>query len=353
MTKIGPNDPCPCGAGKKYKKCHGRSAFPQPLATPPPIRPLKWSIQPISSAALPPALLKRLVQEEQQEKQRVSRFGRVRPEIATNFRGHKFVAVGPKLYYGQNWKFFVDFLMDYLLLVLGRPWFDSEMKKLPGARHPILEWRKKAVDYMRNHQQSPPGGTNKVMPNGFLAGYLALSYDVYTIEHNARLDERVLERIRHPEQFQGARHELFAEATCLRADFTIEHEDEGDPTRRHAEFTATHRPTGQRISVEAKSRHRPGVLGQSGTPQAENELSVRFGKLLRDAVAKKPPYPLVVFLDTNLPYDAAARLFAFQQTSPPIPPKQILTMLDRLQKDYQGRDPANLVVFTNHPAPLC
>ncbi len=22
--KIGRNDPCPCGSGKKYKKCHGR-----------------------------------------------------------------------------------------------------------------------------------------------------------------------------------------------------------------------------------------------------------------------------------------------------------------------------------------
>ena len=24
--KIGRNDPCPCGSGKKYKKCHGKSA---------------------------------------------------------------------------------------------------------------------------------------------------------------------------------------------------------------------------------------------------------------------------------------------------------------------------------------
>ena len=23
--KIYPNDPCPCGSGKKYKKCHGRN----------------------------------------------------------------------------------------------------------------------------------------------------------------------------------------------------------------------------------------------------------------------------------------------------------------------------------------
>ena len=25
-VKIYPNDPCPCGSGKKYKKCHGRNS---------------------------------------------------------------------------------------------------------------------------------------------------------------------------------------------------------------------------------------------------------------------------------------------------------------------------------------
>src|ERR1051326_4351361 len=25
-TKVGRNDPCPCGSGKKYKKCHGLNA---------------------------------------------------------------------------------------------------------------------------------------------------------------------------------------------------------------------------------------------------------------------------------------------------------------------------------------
>ena len=24
MTKVGRNDPCPCGSGKKYKQCHGK-----------------------------------------------------------------------------------------------------------------------------------------------------------------------------------------------------------------------------------------------------------------------------------------------------------------------------------------
>jgi preprotein translocase subunit SecA len=26
--KIGRNQPCPCGSGKKYKKCHGRPGAP-------------------------------------------------------------------------------------------------------------------------------------------------------------------------------------------------------------------------------------------------------------------------------------------------------------------------------------
>src|SRR2546428_11617245 len=30
--KAGRNDPCPCGSGKKYKKCHGKN----PVAKPPP-----------------------------------------------------------------------------------------------------------------------------------------------------------------------------------------------------------------------------------------------------------------------------------------------------------------------------
>ena len=25
-AKVGRNDPCPCGSGKKYKKCHGQAA---------------------------------------------------------------------------------------------------------------------------------------------------------------------------------------------------------------------------------------------------------------------------------------------------------------------------------------
>jgi hypothetical protein len=28
MTKVGRNDPCPCGSGKKYKACHMKESMP-------------------------------------------------------------------------------------------------------------------------------------------------------------------------------------------------------------------------------------------------------------------------------------------------------------------------------------
>jgi tetratricopeptide (TPR) repeat protein len=34
MAKIGRNEPCPCGSGKKYKKCHLGAAQAQPTAQP-------------------------------------------------------------------------------------------------------------------------------------------------------------------------------------------------------------------------------------------------------------------------------------------------------------------------------
>jgi hypothetical protein len=34
MKAVGPNEHCPCGSGRKYKKCHGRAAQPKSSAVP-------------------------------------------------------------------------------------------------------------------------------------------------------------------------------------------------------------------------------------------------------------------------------------------------------------------------------
>ena len=56
------------------------------------------------------------------------------------FQDHRFVAVGSKLYYSKQWKFFADFLGDYIKMVLGTEWGDEELKKEWDERHPILCW---------------------------------------------------------------------------------------------------------------------------------------------------------------------------------------------------------------------
>jgi hypothetical protein len=347
--KIGRNDPCQCGSGKKQKKCCGRPTSPASTAQPhsPPVQP--FTAQKITPAQVPPEVIEKarryFVEHQRKEQERISKFGHVRPEIAGDFHGYKLVAIGGKVMYmpSEKCKFFTDLLIAYVPQMFGRDWFEQEIAKPPNGRHPVMQWRVKGMTFM-NAQPPLPDGTRGATPTGPLLAYLTFAYDMYVVEHNAQLDSRLLERLKQADQFQGARHELFAEATCLRAGFEIEHEDETDPSRRHAEFTATHKTTGQRVSVEAKSKHRPGVLGQAGTREADNALNLRFGKLLNDAVAKNPAHPLVVFLDMNMPFQVAERFLA------PRPPHPfIFRTLDRMRKEHCGKDPISLLVITNHP----
>jgi hypothetical protein len=195
-----------------------------------------------------------------------------------------------------------------------------------------------------NRQAPGPDGVYAAIPNGPMAACMSFYYDLYVVADNNTLDDVLLARLRHRDQFQGARHELFAEATCLRAGFTIEHENERDGTRRHVEFVGVHKATGQRLSVEAKSKHRRGVLAMGGEVQ---EANFRFVSLINEAVAKETPHPLVIFFDTNLPEPRARRFFEPQSIEPFVPSRPMISLLKRLQQP-QG-DPFNLILFSNHP----
>jgi hypothetical protein len=150
----------------------------------------------------------------------------------------------------------------------------------------------------------------------------------------------MVSRLKDPDQFQGARYELFAAATCCRAGFDIRYDDETDVTKKHPEFHAAHRQTGQEISVEAKSRHRPGVLGfQEQETGRETALGVE--RLLNNAISKSPDGPFVIFLDVNLPPSPEPLL-----QKPWIP--ELMSTIRRFY-DFGGKAPFNLVIVTNLP----
>jgi hypothetical protein len=273
-------------------------------------------------------------------------FGQVRPPIFLDYLDYKFVIAGNKVVYQpkEQARFFNDILLNFVQNTFGREWFEAEVAKPRGTRHPVFEARYKALSYMKA-QPRDAQGVYKAQMTGPMLGYFTFAYDLFTVQDNGRLDARLIERLKNCDQFQGARHELFAEATCLRAGYSIEHEDETDGSTRHAEFTATHKATGQEVSVEAKSKHRPGVLGFPGARQAEDEHNLNVGQLLNDAIRKNTPHPLVVFFDLNLPWSPASRLLEKR-----IPPHPVIQgTLDRMRRRHSGRDPINLLVVTNHP----
>jgi len=278
------------------------------------------------------------------EQERVRRFGHVRPQISIAAFGQRTVAVGGRIYGSDKWKFFSDFLRDYVVEILGVEWCKAEAATSEEERHPVITWLAQSSRYM-NAQPAQPDGSRVGLLTGALAAFNCFAYDLYIVDDNGGIDEEWLQRLKNREMFQGARHELFAEATCYRAGFRVEHEDEKDGLTKHAEFTARHVLTGQVLSIEAKSRHRRGVLGFPGTPETKPDF--RLGKLINSAVAKQTKYPLVIFVDTNLSFKWSERILGRQAGNGFSRP--MLDLLDRVKAEHHDTDPYSMIIFSNHP----
>ena len=116
--KIGRNAPCPCGSGRKFKKCHDNIRFELP-----------YLLQQTRIQKHFEEEGKRLLEEHQaREIQRQAQQGLGRQIISIEFKGYRFVAVGDRLHYGK-WKTFEDFLGDYIKKTLGEAWGNEELRK--------------------------------------------------------------------------------------------------------------------------------------------------------------------------------------------------------------------------------
>lgn len=326
-SKKGPgrNDPCPCGSGKKYKKCCLR---------------LERRVKSIRTSAS--EMRKKFEAAAKAEQQRRRRFGELRPVISTNYRGYRMVAVGNQVHWSEKWKTFPDFLHDYAITVLGADWGNAELQKPVDERHQIIGWYQ-AMCRLQQKQHRDANGIYAVVPNGAMKSYLLLAYDLYTIRHNSTLQSVIVSRLKHKDQFQGARHELFAAATCIRAGCDLAFEDESDEGRKHPEFIATHRTTGQKLVVEAKSRHRPGVLGFAGQRKPDNAIQPDVRGLLIRAFQKPKAHPFVIFVDLNLPP------WPLPLTDSPGFREMMDTVVDVASDPATGCDRFNLLVFSNFP----
>lgn len=314
--KIGRNQKCPCGSGVKYKKCH----YP------------KSSVE--------------ILRETNSRPEYIDVKGRLvgRPFIQTEFQGKRVRAVGSRLYPKQQLKeTFHEFIIIILKDVLGKKWGLAESSKPLPEQHIIVRW----LSEMGQLQKSPNArienkeGIKSIAMTGNVRSLICLAYDIYTIFHSGEIPSKLLKRLKSMNSFQGARYEIAVAALFVRAGFKIQWVEK--KSEKHCEFIATHKTTQEQIAVEAKSRHRAGVLGMEGEETTPDELKTGVARMFNQAIKQLPVnMASTIFIDLNLPLTANVSIFDvywFKEL------KKFIS--DRNSNSYESPDEFSALYVTN------
>jgi hypothetical protein len=265
----------------------------------------------------------------------VSAFGGVRSPLDQQIGGKRLVVAGPQIFEVPITWSFHEFLLSYGQSQLSRDWITRNTQNGEGL-HPLVTHLIRGTSNVRLTGASD-GKFIGVTMNGDLLAFLSFAYDLFTLADNAVVQKSLFDRLRKPDQYQGARYEMFVAASLLRSGFKIAFEDESDISTSHCEFTATSRRTNRSFSVEAKSRHRK-------LPMSDNEATPNsnIGNLIRRALAKNANHERIIFVDVNLPSDDQP---VFQQSWH----QEVMSTVNELEKKQRENDPWPLAIifFTN------
>jgi hypothetical protein len=262
-----------------------------------------------------------------------------RPQIQAIIGDQKVRAVRDSIYFRPKDESFYDFQINLLLWALGKPWYDAEMTKSVEQRHIILRWRHERSDLLRAHQR-PEDDPNKPVTapmTGNVRALQVLADDVYQLEHALKTPKKIIDRLRDPRQFQGARNEIAVASIFARCGFDIHFID--DDTKRNPEFIAEKGT--EKIAVEAKSRHRPGVLEERGVMKNDPAPAKIKGHYENALLQNPGGIPFVVFIDVNLALTPA--------TSPmeKLWVKEAMKCFDDRRQEGKATDPDTGVILTN------
>lgn len=279
MSKtIGRNDLCPCNSGKKYKKCF---LFSKDCS------------------------LQKVVQHfrvEDQKRAKLHREGnRLRFVKPIDFHGKKVWALRDKVYTDRppN-ETFHEFIVFILQQTLGKEWWEEQQLLEEAKRHFIIrcfykhdEWRRRIAK-----ETVIAGKVWSAVPDGWSRSLISLAYDITSLIQTNKLPDHLMKRLRHHDQYQGARYEIMVAAVFARLGFEIEYLDDEARSEKHCEFYA--KKDKLTIAVEAKSRHRTGVLNDSRPVSGKSLTRTNLGSLLNDALEKEHgDFPFLIFMDVN------------------------------------------------------
>jgi len=345
---VGRNTPCPCGSGKKYKKCCGRAShkLDDSLKTAHTIR----RVAPVAHVRaretprheVPPHVLRHLEEKVQKRKEYRRVYGDGNPPVTVGRGDERVVIVGSKIFKSSEWKSFHEFLVYYGFHVFGQDWMNQEFAKSMADRHPMAQWLLE-VQAFQARKFRPDATRQLALMTGSVRAYMRTAYDLYVLDHNKLLQQLLLKRLSNPVGFQAARYEAYVAAAVVKAGFKIALEDETDASTSHCEFTATHTAIGAHFSIEAKSRHRKGYLGQPGERPEPEAIKAQIQELLQKALRKRAEHQRIVFIDVNVPPEKNP-IFQTQWVN------KLADDLDEFERNQQRENeyPSAFLFFSNH-----
>jgi hypothetical protein len=246
--------------------------------------------------------------------------------------GDRVTVVGDTVIRSRPDLHFHDYLRQLLKTLLTEQWIAIEQNKPPKEAHQIADW----LSHSSWFKGSTPGGFH-AQYNGADLALLRLAYDLFTVANNARLTQELRGRLLLKTQFQAARHELMVASIFVIGGFGIDFVDASLRAGKVPEFKATHRGNGYEVAVEAKSKHRPGVLGYAAPPKAVTKANV--SRLLNQAFKKDSlGLPFVIMLDLNLP---SADPFESEWGS------ELKSTINRFERNRAGVHPPMCVIATS------
>ena len=284
QQKIGRNALCPCGSGRKFRHCC-LPKVPTPRGDPH-VERSPW-VASIGDAA---------------------RRAGAAPGVAVPsviWKGHRFRAVGTRVYWRPPQETFHEFIVELVKQTFGKEWHGAQVASAPGDRHQLMTWFDGLSEVIRrgrlDSRSEVEDGVWSSVPTGDAWALVTFAYDIFHLLHHLQLPDELVERLRHEDQFQGARYEVAVAAVFVRARFEVKF-TKPEGVRKRCDFIARDHSTGIRVAVEAKSRHRPGVLGQPGEVHEARALRGDVEGLVNDALAQNPGgIPFIVFVDVNVP----------------------------------------------------
>jgi hypothetical protein len=271
------------------------------------------------------------------------KYGDVKEIISVEFNGQRVVATGNKLNYSPAWKVFPDFLNHFLCDELGFEWGKRQLALNEEHQNPLIHWRSSMIQSQINSSKNKDGLIGS--SDGGANAWARLAYDLYLIRQNSDLKEKILSRLKDNASFQGARFEVAVAAMMLASGYELTFSSETGPGK-HPEFLAKNKINGVTLAVEAKSKHRNGVMGFNGSTNdsASNFFGIR--KLLMNALNKETNEPLLVFIELNLSMPLSVSDEANRVAS------ELKSMWDLVQeKQWPNGFPAIGVFFYNDCSP--